>query len=808
MRRLMSTLSAAPIPVPTIVPIAAAAARGVKPVQVFVSEVYSAEDRPWRHRILIALQGLATGGRCSLLDQGAIGRADLILLLLSPDTVSAPHVPGGEVEVHRQRAPGSRLVPVLLRPVDLGDSPVRDLQALPRDGRPLSEWSSPDRPLNELTALVRAMAEPAPSPAPAQLRVYLAYAEADRAAAEQLARHAAPLERSGQLRMHLRVRIPPGDSVSGAEAAALREANLIVLMLSVDFLADPSCDALVSAAMAQRAAAKAWLLPIQVRPIGVIPEALAEVPLFPDGQALSQHAEPDLAYSTVVRRLAAQFLNLREIPLELADFEPWSLLASLEDLRAALHEPPLPAEADLLLVLAARHVGAPGPLSLAVAQHLADEAEPSPEAAALLGLDAEVATASDLATQILLRRRVAASAAEHALRVALLGELERVLGEELQPKDGSFARLEPGLLRWCAQTIDRIDRGKRLGPGQRRYLSERLVAAYRDRLCAAQILEFKPHILEVNQRVPRARSERRDDLRLAAALFAMAPLGDFAWPPSLFAAPLALYTPTSPTMEGRFIDLASREPTLEERARKREGQGWSLGWDAALPISVPELALWCLLGANPGRFADLGGAVKQRWIEMLAARDRETALAPTLVPYVLEATAAAVDALSAGAMETLEVLARGFLTKDAAGWASLPVPVPEALWMRTRRAAWLTLIRLFGYGRAHLQPELDWHFHAYLDEPFAADLFSYYMAALAESQGTLTVTPLLQSMISAARLQQIDPTPFVLGLARTINTGSSSAVIVARSVLRTTLEDLDLAAAPDVQQLARLASPR
>jgi hypothetical protein len=87
--------------------------------------------------------------------------ADIALFLVSADLFADPlfadHLMPRALMRHQSRL--LRLVPVLIRPVDLSTSPFADLRPLPTNGIPISRWSDHDDAwLDVLTGLRRVMA--------------------------------------------------------------------------------------------------------------------------------------------------------------------------------------------------------------------------------------------------------------------------------------------------------------------------------------------------------------------------------------------------------------------------------------------------------------------------------------------------------------------------------------------------------------------------------------------------------------------------------------------------------------------------
>src|SRR5581483_6686187 len=72
--------------------------------------------------------------------------ADIILLLLSADFLNSDYIWNVEYRraMQRHEAGDARVLGVLLRPVVLEPLPIKDLQLLPKDAKPVTEWPNPD----------------------------------------------------------------------------------------------------------------------------------------------------------------------------------------------------------------------------------------------------------------------------------------------------------------------------------------------------------------------------------------------------------------------------------------------------------------------------------------------------------------------------------------------------------------------------------------------------------------------------------------------------------------------------------------
>ncbi|HEY3275948.1 MAG TPA: DnaB-like helicase C-terminal domain-containing protein [Syntrophorhabdaceae bacterium] len=75
-----------------------------------------------------------------------IHKADVILLMVSPDFIASDYCYGKELNSALQRhdVGRSRVIPLIIRPADWHEAPFAGLQALPRDGVPVTTWENRD----------------------------------------------------------------------------------------------------------------------------------------------------------------------------------------------------------------------------------------------------------------------------------------------------------------------------------------------------------------------------------------------------------------------------------------------------------------------------------------------------------------------------------------------------------------------------------------------------------------------------------------------------------------------------------------
>jgi TIR domain len=139
------------------------------PLQLFFS--YSHHDEKLRdqladHLAALEREGLIAGWHDRRIGAGEdwagaidhhLSSADLILLLVSPSFVASRYCYELELQraLERHAAGEARVIPVILRPADWGALPFGKLQALPKDGKPVTRWSNRDEAFLDIAQGIR-----------------------------------------------------------------------------------------------------------------------------------------------------------------------------------------------------------------------------------------------------------------------------------------------------------------------------------------------------------------------------------------------------------------------------------------------------------------------------------------------------------------------------------------------------------------------------------------------------------------------------------------------------------------------------
>src|SRR4051794_16150221 len=143
--------------------------RPAAPISLFYS--YSHKDEALRdkleeHLILLQDQGIIQGWHDRRIGAGTewegaidtnLEQAGVILLLVSASFLASRYCRNVEVAraMERHEAGTARVMPVILRPVDWHSAPFGKLQALPRDGKPVTTWKNRDEAFTDIVRGIR-----------------------------------------------------------------------------------------------------------------------------------------------------------------------------------------------------------------------------------------------------------------------------------------------------------------------------------------------------------------------------------------------------------------------------------------------------------------------------------------------------------------------------------------------------------------------------------------------------------------------------------------------------------------------------
>ncbi len=144
-----------------------------KPIEIFYC--YARKDQMLRKDLDQHLASLKrTGKIVSWYDREILGgvewkqeidrhlkTADIILLLVSHHFLASDYCYHVEMQqaLERQKSKNAHVIPIILSPVSWQDTPLGALQALPRDGKPITTWSNRNEALVDVEQGIRRVLE-------------------------------------------------------------------------------------------------------------------------------------------------------------------------------------------------------------------------------------------------------------------------------------------------------------------------------------------------------------------------------------------------------------------------------------------------------------------------------------------------------------------------------------------------------------------------------------------------------------------------------------------------------------------------
>ncbi|NJO67386.1 MAG: toll/interleukin-1 receptor domain-containing protein, partial [Leptolyngbyaceae cyanobacterium RM1_405_57] len=142
------------------------------PLTLFLS--YSHKDEALKDELVVHLASLKRQGKIQAwqdrdIEAGTewdaeikqqLESAEIILLLVTPRFIASDYCYDLEMQqaMQRHEAGSARVIPIILKPCDWQHSPFSKLQVVPKDAKPVTQWSDPDAAfLNVVQSIRRAV---------------------------------------------------------------------------------------------------------------------------------------------------------------------------------------------------------------------------------------------------------------------------------------------------------------------------------------------------------------------------------------------------------------------------------------------------------------------------------------------------------------------------------------------------------------------------------------------------------------------------------------------------------------------------
>lgn len=144
-----------------------------------------------------------------------------------------------------------------------------------------------------------------------EVRIFVSYSHFDAAARTKLETHLAPLVRDG-VRTWFDGNMDPGDPLDASISKALRQAHILVALLSPEYISSRYCQIEYERAMARRARGTMRVVAVVVRPCGWKETKAAGFKLLPeDGRNVLEWRSADAAFLDVAQGIAKLVRTIR-----------------------------------------------------------------------------------------------------------------------------------------------------------------------------------------------------------------------------------------------------------------------------------------------------------------------------------------------------------------------------------------------------------------------------------------------------------------------------------------------------------------
>jgi TIR domain len=142
---------------------------------------------------------------------------------------------------------------------------------------------------------------------PQALEVFCSYAHEDEALRDTLVKHLSPLQRQGVITAWHDRKITAGTEWAGAIDAHLQSAQIILMLVSADFMASDYCyDVEMQRAMERHEAREARVIPVILRPVDWQGAPFGKLQALPtDGKPITNWPNQDAAFVNVARGIRA-----------------------------------------------------------------------------------------------------------------------------------------------------------------------------------------------------------------------------------------------------------------------------------------------------------------------------------------------------------------------------------------------------------------------------------------------------------------------------------------------------------------------
>ncbi len=152
-----------------------------------------------------------------------------------------------------------------------------------------------------------------PSGQNSPVNLFISYSYRDRRFKEELEVHLSPLRRQNIITLWSDGQIPVGTNWTQEINAQLEESNLILLLISPDYLASPTSDKEMQQALKRMQAGKAKIIPIILRPVDWQASPLSSLQVLPlNARPVTRWADQDTVWADIAQGIREAVESLKQ----------------------------------------------------------------------------------------------------------------------------------------------------------------------------------------------------------------------------------------------------------------------------------------------------------------------------------------------------------------------------------------------------------------------------------------------------------------------------------------------------------------
>ena len=271
-----------------------------------------------------------------------LNQTQIVLLLVSPDFMDSDYCYSvTKRAMERQKRDGTKVIPIIMRPVYWKSAPFGSLPAFPTEEKPVTTWNNRDEALLDVAEGIRKVVETMLSSSSTStpdnfsteetqaIKFFFCYARTDKEMRNRLDKHLRALRDSGQITTWFDREILPGANVlEEINLLPINKAEIVLPLISSDFINSGYLKGEeMEVAFYRKITNNLPIIPLMLRPTVWKGTEISELDKLPvDGIPVTRWHDHDEAFVNIVENLRIivnKLLSLKQIPGQSAIHQKW-----------------------------------------------------------------------------------------------------------------------------------------------------------------------------------------------------------------------------------------------------------------------------------------------------------------------------------------------------------------------------------------------------------------------------------------------------------------------------------------------------